>query len=110
LGDETIPITVQRFTKKPVANEQDPDADILALDIPFASRSGVNTIDVLSQICEEIIDTTVEQLNGEMEQADSASLRKDLRIKTRALDAFQEELRTRLLQHVGTPTLDICQV
>ncbi|KAI1774664.1 hypothetical protein F4818DRAFT_69147 [Hypoxylon cercidicola] len=99
-GDgEAIPITVQRYTKRMHLNEDDTDADILNAEIPFANRGGVNVIDVLSQICDEVIDTSLETLHEAAVNAKDAATKREFRTKLRALEAFQEELRTRLLEH-----------
>ncbi|KAI1761236.1 hypothetical protein GGR53DRAFT_38644 [Hypoxylon sp. FL1150] len=96
---EAIPIIVQRYTKRMHLNEDDTDADILNADIPFANRGGVNVIDVLSQICDEVIDSSLETLHEAAVNAKEAAKKREFRTKLRALEAFQEELRTRLLEH-----------
>ncbi|KAI0594759.1 hypothetical protein F4775DRAFT_415942 [Biscogniauxia sp. FL1348] len=96
---EAIPITVQRYTKRTIHNEDDTDEDILNADIPFANRSGVNVIDVLSQICDEVIEASLESVHESAINAKDAGVKKEFRTKLRALEAFQEELRTRLLEH-----------
>ncbi len=101
-GDgEAIPIIVQRYTQRAHINEDDSDADILGADIPFANRGGVNVIDVLAQVCEEVIESNLETLHKATVQAADSATRKEYRTKLRALEAFQEELRTRLLEQVG---------
>ena len=100
-GGEAIPIIVQRYTKRAHQNEDDTDADILGTEIPFANRGGVNVIDVLAQMCEEVIDSNLETLHKATAQAPDSATKKEYRTKLRALEAFQEELRTRLLEHVS---------
>ncbi|RYP66226.1 hypothetical protein DL769_006070 [Monosporascus sp. CRB-8-3] len=96
---EAIPITVQRYTKHAHLNEDDTDADILNSDIPFANRGGVNVIDVLAQVCDEVIESSLETLHQAAAQAADSAAKKEFRTKLRAIEAFQEELRTRLLEH-----------
>ncbi|RYO93197.1 hypothetical protein DL764_008024 [Monosporascus ibericus] len=96
---EAIPITVQRYTKHAHLNEDDTDADILNSDIPFANRGGVNVIDVLAQMCDEVIESSLETLHQAAAQAADSAAKKEFRTKLRAIEAFQEELRTRLLEH-----------
>ncbi|KAK8103897.1 uncharacterized protein PG998_010930 [Apiospora kogelbergensis] len=96
---EPIPIGVQRYTKLQRINEDDNDADILTADIPFTNRGGVNVVDVLSQICEEVIESNLATLQEAATNAGNAPIKKEYRTKLRALEAFQEELRTRLLEH-----------
>lgn len=100
---EAIPIIVQRYTKPVNANQdEDSDADILgAAEIPFANRGGVNVIDVLAQMCDEVVESNLETLHKATMQAADSATRKEYRTKLRALEAFQEELRTRLLEHVS---------
>lgn len=96
---EAIPIVVQRYTKRMHVNEDDTDGDILNAEIPFANRGGVNVIDVLSQICDEVVESSLETLHEAAVNAKNAATKKEFRTKLRALEAFQEELRTRLLEH-----------
>lgn len=96
-----VPVTIQRFTSKVAVPNDDPDTDILGAEIPFANRSGVNAVDVLSTLCEELIDTFLEKLANNVRNAEDTATRRDQRTMLRSLEAFQEELRTRLLEHVG---------
>lgn len=97
-----VGINIQRFTKrKRDGGGESDDEDILNSNIPHANRSGVNCIDVLAQLCEEIIGATLEKVKEALKEAQDAPTRKELRIKVTALEAFREELRTRLLEHVS---------
>lgn len=98
-ADEQVPITVQRYTQRRQHNESDTDADILSADIPFSNRSGVNVIDVLAQICEDVIDKNLTILHEAANNTDDSATRKEYRTKLRALEAFGQELGTRLLEH-----------
>ncbi|KXJ91288.1 hypothetical protein Micbo1qcDRAFT_233818 [Microdochium bolleyi] len=112
-GNDVIPIVVQRYTRPTAALRRrqqerqngdggsDDDDDVLggAGEIPYADRTGVNAVDVLTQMCEEVIDATLDKLQRAAEEAPSQAARKEFRVKLRALEAFQEELRTRLLEH-----------
>lgn len=96
---QPISVKIQRFTKPTRLNEDDPEAeDILNTEIPFANRSGVNAVDVLAQICEELINSGHHKLQDTLDQAQDAATKKELRVKLRALEAFQEEMRTRFLE------------
>ncbi|KAI0126495.1 AT hook domain-containing protein [Xylariales sp. AK1849] len=97
--DEHIPVTVQRYTMRRHYNEEDTDADILNSEIPFANRSGVNVVDVLAQMCDEVIDSNLATLHEAAANARVPAAKKEYRTKLRALEAFQEELRTQLLEH-----------
>ncbi|OTB19203.1 hypothetical protein K445DRAFT_18810 [Daldinia sp. EC12] len=96
---EAIPIIVQRYTKRTHLNEDDTNGDILNADIPFSNRGGVNVIDVLSQVCDEVVESSLETLHEAAVNAKDAATKKEFRTKLRALEAFKEELRTRLLEH-----------
>jgi hypothetical protein len=98
---DVIPITVHRLTKPIPYNGSDDEADVLASDIPFKSRSGVNAVDVLSQVCEEVINSGIENLEEGGAGAEDATTRREYRTKLRAVEAFQEEMRTKLLELVS---------
>lgn len=99
---EAVPITVQRFTKPPRASDG-PDelnvAGVFDADIPFANRAGVNAIDVLSELCEGLIAGFLGRLEERARDADDAATKRELNTKFRAMEVFQEELRTKLLDH-----------
>ncbi|TEA15123.1 hypothetical protein C8034_v002574 [Colletotrichum sidae] len=99
-NEETVSIPVQRFTKRAtIAEGDEDDADVLNLEIPFVNRGGVNTIDVLSQMCDEIIGAALDTVKEGIRGANDAASKKEYRIKLRAVEAYQEELRNRFLQH-----------
>ncbi|OAA57378.1 hypothetical protein SPI_07037 [Niveomyces insectorum RCEF 264] len=138
-GSPSVPITVQRFTRSRASaavtaenadsDDGDDDDDDShtnrgeagaaggRTDNPFANRSGVNAVDVLAQICEDLIEQRSEAL---LEQARrrgqdgasnndagaTAAARKDAVAARRVLAAFREALRTRLLeQAIAVDTL-----
>jgi hypothetical protein len=101
-NDETAIVTVQRFTRPQKHQDDDGEVDILAADIPFGKQKGVNVVDVLAQSCEEVINPYLDKLRDAIQNAEGASVRKELRVKLKALEAFAEEVRTRLLTHVST--------
>lgn len=93
---ESIPVTVQRYTKPLRRNDGDADEDILNADIPFTDHKSPNVIDVVLQMCEESMDKYLSTLQEEASQADGSASRKVFRTKLRTVEAFQEELRTQL--------------
>ncbi|KAK3694588.1 hypothetical protein B0T22DRAFT_452860 [Podospora appendiculata] len=100
----SVPVMVQRFTKPLQFSDDDGDDDDNnddenKNDIPFANRAGVNTIDVLSKLCEELIAAFLGKLEERARAAEDAASKREQRTMVRALEAFQEELRTRLLEH-----------
>lgn len=100
-GGGTFPITVQRFTKRvQYSNDSDGEADILGSGtIPFASRAGVNAVDVLAQICEELVASFLSNLHEQGRNAADAAARREVKTMMRTLELFGDELRTRLLEH-----------
>lgn len=99
---ETVTIPVQRFTNRPkIAEGEEDDADVLNLDIPFIGIGGVNTVDVLAQTCDEVFDKSLETLKEGIRDTQDKPTRREFQLKLRALEAYQAELKNRLLQHVG---------
>ncbi|KAF6838306.1 AT hook domain-containing protein-like protein [Colletotrichum musicola] len=99
-GDETVAIPVQRFTKRPnIAEGEDDDADVLNMDIPFIGIGGVNTIDVLTETCDEVFEQALNTIKEGISNTQDKPTRREFQIKLRALQAYQEELKNRLLQH-----------
>jgi hypothetical protein len=93
---------VQRFTKPPrVSDAEGPATDTLTGEIPFANRGGVNAVDVLSKLCEELVEMYMDKLEARARAAEDAATRREQKTMYRALEAFQEELKTRLLEHVS---------
>ncbi|KYK57308.1 hypothetical protein DCS_04316 [Drechmeria coniospora] len=93
-----IEITVQRFVNNK-RRDGDDDVDPLQCVIPFANRSGETVVDVFAQVCNEVIDVTLKQFQQLLARADDAAKKKEYRIKIRAVEAYREELRSRLLLH-----------
>lgn len=96
-----IPVTVHRLSRAPLYDEDELHADILNAEIPRTKRGGVNAIDVLSQICQEIIGTGLDTLENGCNRCEDPVLRREYKTKLRAVEAFGDELQTRLLEHVS---------
>ncbi|KAJ8129678.1 hypothetical protein O1611_g3951 [Lasiodiplodia mahajangana] len=92
----SIPVTVQRYTKPLRHNEDGADEGILNADIPFTDHKSPNVVDLVLQMCEESLEKYLSTLHGEASQADGPANRKAFRTKLRVVEAFQEELRTQL--------------
>lgn len=89
-----VPVTAYRMTQ----HDSDSDDDILNRAIPFASRSGVNAVDVLSQACDEFSGSAVEALGRGLDGAGSSAERREYRTKLLAVEAFAEEARWKLME------------
>ncbi|KAK0733991.1 hypothetical protein B0T26DRAFT_686667 [Lasiosphaeria miniovina] len=98
-----VTVTVQRFTRKGAAHfggdEDETDTEFLNAEIPFANRAGVNAVDVLSKLCEELIENFLGKLQERAWEAGNLAAKREQKTMHRTLEAFQEELRTRLLEH-----------
>lgn len=101
----SVPVTVQRFTKIAQIGEDEPLAAMLNAEIPFGNRGGVNAVDVLSKLCEELIEAFLTRLESNIENAEDAAGRREQKTMLTSLQAFQEVLRTRLLEHVSAAPL-----
>ncbi|KAK3309978.1 uncharacterized protein B0T15DRAFT_19964 [Chaetomium strumarium] len=100
----SVAVTVQRFTKPRIAGytadgEREPGGDLLNGEIPFANPGGVNAVDVLSKLCEELVETYMAKLEERGRAAEDAATRREQKTMYRALEAFHEEVKTRLLEH-----------
>lgn len=95
-----IEITVQRFVNLKKRSNEDDDLDPLQNETAFMNHGGESVIDVFAQVCDEVISTTLEQLQEVSANAEDLAKKKEYRIKTRAIEAYREELKSRFLQHV----------
>ncbi|QYS97354.1 hypothetical protein H0G86_004587 [Trichoderma simmonsii] len=95
----TIEITVQRFVNHKKRGHEDDDIDPLQNEMAFVNHGGESVIDVFAQVCDEVISSTLEQLQEVAGNAEDPAKKKEYRIKTRAIEAYREELKSRFLQH-----------
>lgn len=100
--DRPILVTVHRLTNQLIYDEEDPDADVLNAEIPRARRGGVNAVDVLSQICQDIIGSALETLETGGNNSEDKAVRREYMTKWRAVESFGNELQSRLLEHVSS--------
>ncbi|ELR03501.1 hypothetical protein GMDG_01252 [Pseudogymnoascus destructans 20631-21] len=89
-----VPVTAYRMT----CHDSDSGDDILNRAIPFASRSGVNAVDVLAQACDEFSGSAVDALGRGLEGAGSSAERREYRTKLLAVEAFAAESRWKLME------------
>ncbi|WZH41967.1 uncharacterized protein QYS62_002934 [Fusarium acuminatum] len=92
-----IELTVHRFVNVKKFIKDDGDPDHLAADVPFIPSSET-VVDVFSQVCVEVIEGTVAKLLETLGTTEDKEKKKECRIKIRALEAYKEELNSRLLQ------------
>ncbi|CZT44688.1 uncharacterized protein RSE6_04892 [Rhynchosporium secalis] len=92
-----IPVTVHRLTLPPLYDERETDADILDAEMPHMKRSGVNAIDVLKQLCEEVISNQLRSLEQMGNSCEDTASRREYKTKWNAVEAFGSDLQLRLL-------------
>ena len=93
---DSIPITIHRFSKSYQLDDSDP---LSTGPVPFPSRTTVSAIDVLSQICREIIAKSLSNLHPNtginvLSQRKNAELKR----KRKAVEMFGDELDERLFE------------
>lgn len=99
-----IELTVHRFVNVKKFIKDDDNPDQLAADVPFIPSSET-VVDVFSQVCLEVIEGTVAKLLETLGTTEDKEKKKECRIKIRALEAYKEELNSRLLQLVSSTLL-----
>ncbi|KAI9768053.1 MAG: hypothetical protein M1839_004213 [Geoglossum umbratile] len=95
LDRETVPILVHRLSTHHSGDYDGEDA-VFNPNPPNSNRAGVNAVDVLSQICRELIAGSVEKLRQGAEQEDDDTRLREWNRKRKAVEAFGEELEERL--------------
>ncbi|KAI1328883.1 hypothetical protein F5Y16DRAFT_136863 [Xylariaceae sp. FL0255] len=96
---ESIPVTVQRYTRPLERNGENSDEDILNDDIPFTDHKSPNVVDILLQLCEESMEKYLSAVHEKANEVEGRYQRREFRTKIRSLEAFQEEIRIRLQTH-----------
>ncbi|KAI9767102.1 MAG: hypothetical protein M1840_005891 [Geoglossum simile] len=94
---ETVPILVHRLSTRHSGDYAGEDAIFDPIP-PHSNRSGVNAVDVLSQICRELITGSVEKLQQGAEQEDDNVRLREWKRKRKAIETFGEELEERLFE------------
>lgn len=97
---DAIPITVHRLSRVRALVFEDDHQDILAGPAPFPKKSGVNAIDVLSQICREMIAKSVDTLQRGAKNEGQEGRKGEWKRKRKAVEMFGDELDGRLFQMV----------
>ena len=96
-----IPVTVHRLSR---VQEIDDDLDVLAGPAPFPKKAGVNAVDVLGQICRELIDKTINTLQQGADRERNNGSRAEWTRKRKSIEMFGDELDDRLFQMVSPCT------
>lgn len=106
---ETVPVTIHRLANVsalggiytsgngPDEEEGRPDEQSTEQSTKFPSRGGVNSADVLSQICRETLEKTLTTLKTAIENESNAARRAEWSRKRKAVEIFGMELDGRLL-------------
>ncbi|TVY84711.1 hypothetical protein LSUE1_G001065 [Lachnellula suecica] len=94
-----ISVVVHRLTEQHLYDDDESDVDMLNSEIPYAKRGGVNAIDVLSGLCQEIVTSGLERIEEGRNVAEDRLLQREYATKWRALKSFGEELQARLREH-----------
>ena len=95
----SIPITVHRLNHLSIGDPSSAEDDILSCLPTFPNRSSVNAIDVLSQICREVVGKTVESL--QLAEAKEPGERQGVEQHKRGvIELYGSELDARLFQMV----------
>ena len=105
--DPAVSIAVHRFQNSGRgAPATGGDAAALSNAIPHSKRSGVNVVDVLAQLCDDLITNEVHATKERAENLEAKAQRKQHNTKCMALEAFRLELRNRFMEHVSFPTYE----
>ncbi|MCJ1471932.1 hypothetical protein MMC13_000573 [Lambiella insularis] len=94
----TIPITVHRISQPQSHNNLHLDEDPPSAPPPFPKNSSINAIDVLSQICSEMLAKSTLTMRESARQAQNPQQKAELRRKAKAVEMFRDELDERLFQ------------
>ncbi|KAI9852677.1 MAG: hypothetical protein M1830_006780, partial [Pleopsidium flavum] len=96
----SISITVHRLSRLQALQTVDDDEDTRNGPPSFPKRNGVNAIDVLAQVCREIIAKAVEKLHEGAETQQNEAGKGEWKRKGKAAIAFGAELDSRLFDMV----------
>jgi hypothetical protein len=96
-----IPVIVHRLAQATNFSDDNFDVDVLNLKIPRAKRGDPNAVDVLSQVCEEIVTSALEALSENAKRSSDPAVRREYKTKYHGVEAFGRELQIRLLEHVS---------
>ena len=94
-SDDLVPIVVHRLRVPAHANDgEESENDELAKP-KFVRRGGVNAVDVLSQICRELVNKAALLMHRDESQENNDKRRSEWRRKRKVIEAFGEEFDSR---------------
>lgn len=96
----TIPVTVYRLSSAQAPDEDEANIDSLA-NPPLFKNNSVNAVDVLSQVCREIISKSSDTVHRTIKQEPSKPQKAELERRREIIDMYGEELDNRLFQLVS---------
>ncbi|KAI1001103.1 hypothetical protein K3495_g7096 [Podosphaera aphanis] len=94
-----IPIKVHRLTNPKTYDDEFADLQIMNMEMSHIRRNDVNVMDVLSQICHEVIESEMDTLQEKFERCKNSIQRREYRTKRHILELFDNNLQTRLLEY-----------
>ena len=101
----TIPITVYRPSSAQIPDENEANTDFLANPPPFLKNNGVNAVDILSQVCREIIQKSSDSVSHVIEHETSKPQKAESERRREIIEMYGEELDNRLFQLVSVINL-----
>ena len=97
----TIPIAVHHLSRPQLLNHLSDDEDILSAPAPFPKKSSVDGVDVLSQVCQELITKQIDSIEEQTQKEGNAGERAKLKRKKKVVETFRDELGERLFERVS---------
>lgn len=98
---EPVQVTVHRLTEPLIYEGDDPNIDILNMEVPRFSRTGVNAVDTLMQVCKESFTRQLEVLSAGRANSQDGATKREYANKHRSVSTFSEEVYARLVEHVS---------
>lgn len=95
-----IPITVQRLYRPQALGSDNDEQGMLNDSTVFPRRKGVNGVDVLSQVCSELIAKAVDRLQQATDSGTNRVAKAELKRRKRVAMGFGEELENKLFDLV----------
>lgn len=97
----SMPITVSRMSTNDALHSENGHLDSLIDPSAFPKNNSVNAVDVLSQICRELVSKSTDSLGKAAKNEDDQSKKATLERKRKTIEMYGEELDNRLFQLVS---------